>query len=417
MALVQSKLHHCRESEQRERRARQPGDDDDRGHSRQWLYWQRHARRVGLAHGSHRDLQPKSHEHDLYSDPGGQLHCYRWRRNGHRQRDIGNLDRLNLRELSPSLGAATVSLSPTSLSYGNQVIKTTSAAKVVTLTNTSTATLNISSITASTGFAISANTCGSTLAAAKKCTVSVTFTPTALGKVTGTLTVADNASNSPQTVALSGTGVNPATVSPTALSFGGQAIATSSAAKVVTLTNNLSTALTITSITLTGTDPGDYSQTNTCGSSVAAKGKCTISVTFKPTATGARPATLNVSDSASNSPQTVSLTGTGQVQTVISPTSLTFASQTVGTTSVAKVVTLTNNLATALSITSVTFTGTDAADYAQTNTCGSSVAAKAKCTISVTFTPKATGARTATMDVKDSANNSPQTVSITGTGK
>ncbi len=314
-------------------------------------------------------------------------------------------------------GSATVSLMPISLSFGNQVIKTTSAAKIVTVTNTSTATLNISSITATASFAISAKTCASTLAAAAKCTVSLTFTPTALGKVTGTLTFTDNAANSPQTVALSGTGVNPAAVSPASLGFGGQAIATTSAAKVVTLTNNLATALTITSITLIGADPGDYAQTNTCGASVAAKGKCTISVTFKPTATGARAATLNISDSAANSPQTVSLTGTGQIQVVVAPASLTFVSQTVGTTSAAKVVSLTNNLSTALAITSITFTGTDPADYAQTDTCGSTVAAKTKCTISVTFTPKATGARTATLTVKDAANNSPQTVTITGTGK
>jgi hypothetical protein len=101
---------------------------------------------------------------------------------------------------------------------------------------------------------------------------------------------------------------------------------------------------------------------------------------------------------------------------VWSPTSLSFAAQAVGTTSAAKSVTLTNNLSTALSI-SVAFTGADPGDFAQTDPCGGSMAAKSKCVISVTFTPQATGSRTAAMNVNDSANNSPQTVSLAGTGK
>ena len=79
----------------------------------------------------------------------------------------------------------------------------------------------------------------------------------------------------------------------------------------MTLTNNLTTALAISSITFTGADPGDYAQTNTCGASLAAKSHCTISVTFTPTTTGTRTATLNVIDSANNTPQTVTLKGTG----------------------------------------------------------------------------------------------------------
>ena len=87
-----------------------------------------------------------------------------------------------------------------------------------------------------------------------------------------------------------------------------------------------------------------------------------------------------------------------------------------GTTSPPKNVMLTNNLSTALPI-GITFTGADPGDFAQTNTCSGSVAAKSICTISVTFTPTATGTRTATLTVTDSANNSPQTVALTGTGK
>lgn len=101
----------------------------------------------------------------------------------------------------------------------------------------------------------------------------------------------------------------------------------------------------------------------------------------------------------------------------MAPTSLTFAAQKVGTTSAAKTVTLTNNLSTVLTISSISITGSNSGDFAETNTCGSSVAAKSKCTFGVTFTPTALGTRVATLSVTDSANNSPQTVALTGTGK
>jgi hypothetical protein len=96
------------------------------------------------------------------------------------------------------------------------------------------------------------------------------------------------------------------------LTFAKQSVGTTSAAKNVTLRNNLLSALTVSSITFTGADPGDFAETDTCDGSVAAQSSCTISVTFKPAATGTRTATLNVNDSANNSPQQVSLTGTGK---------------------------------------------------------------------------------------------------------
>jgi len=210
---------------------------------------------------------------------------------------------------------AWASVSPTSLSFGNQAIDTTSAVKTVTLTSAGTANLILSSI-AITGtnagdFAKTSN-CPATLAPGKKCTVNVTFTPSQLGSRSASLTFTDNAAGSPQTVPLTGKGVAQATVSPTALTFALQPVGTTSAAKIVTLRNNLGTALTIHSIAFIGANPGDFAETNTCDGSVPAKGTCTISVTFKPMATGARAATLTVADSANNSPQKVSVKGTGE---------------------------------------------------------------------------------------------------------
>jgi Abnormal spindle-like microcephaly-assoc'd, ASPM-SPD-2-Hydin len=309
-------------------------------------------------------------------------------------------------------------ISTTQLSFGNQALDETSAARTVTLKNSSngTAALTISGVTVSGSFAISANTCaGASLVGGKSCKVSVTFTPTVLGEQTGTLSFSDNAANSPHMVSLSGIGVEPMTLTPASANYAPQAVGTTSAAKTSTLTNNLPTALSFMT-SFTGADPGDYLATNNCGGSVPAKGKCTISVTFTPQATGIRTATMNVNDTANNSPQTASLSGTGVAQVAWSPASLSFATQAVGTTSAAKTVTLTNNLPTALSFTT-SFTGADPGDYSATNNCGGSVPAKSKCTISVTFTPQATGTRTATMNMNDSANTSPQTVSLTGTGK
>ena len=121
--------------------------------------------------------------------------------------------------------------------------------------------------------------------------------------------MSDSANNSPQTVALSGTGVLPATLTPATATYAAQAVGTTSAAKTFTLTNNQTVALTSIAISTTG----DFAvSATTCTTSLAAKGKCTISVTFTPTATGTRTGQLSVSDSASNSPQTSNLTGTGK---------------------------------------------------------------------------------------------------------
>ncbi|HMD17376.1 MAG TPA: choice-of-anchor D domain-containing protein [Terriglobales bacterium] len=216
---------------------------------------------------------------------------------------------------------------------------------------------------------------------------------------------------------LTPTTVASASLSPTSLSFGNEAIDTTSAAKKVTLTSSGTANLTISNIAITGTNAGDFAQTNNCPASLAPGKKCTISVTFAPSQIGSRSASLTLTDNAADSPQNVPLTGKGLVQAGVSPSSLTFALQTVGTTSAAKKVTLHNNLTTKLTINSIAFTGANPGDFAETDSCDGSVPAKGTCTISVTFTPAATGTRTATLTLSDSANNSPQTVSVKGTGK
>jgi hypothetical protein len=232
------------------------------------------------------------------------------------------------------------------------------------------------------------------------------------------VSITDNASGSPQTVSLSGTGTAPVDgLSPTSLAFGNQSVGTTSTAHTVTLSNTGNATLSITSLALTGTNASDFAQTNTCGSSVAASANCTITVTFTPAASGSRTASVSITDNASGSPQTVSLSGTGTAALAsLSPTSLAFGSQPAGTTSTAQTVTLSNTGNAALSITSLALTGTNASDFAQSNTCGSSLAAGANCTIAVMFTPSVAGTRAASLRIADNSSGSPQTVPLSGAG-
>jgi hypothetical protein len=165
-----------------------------------------------------------------------------------------------------------------------------------------------SSITTSANFT-ETNTCGSTLAAGKNCTISVTFTPTQVGALTGTLSVNDNGTNSPQTVSLSGTGKAQAALTPATATYAATVVGKSSAAKTFTLKNNQNTILHDLSISTTG--PFSVS-TTTCGSELTSNASCTIGVVFTPTGVGTETGTLQVSDDAVGSPQTSTLKGTGK---------------------------------------------------------------------------------------------------------
>jgi F5/8 type C domain/Pectate lyase superfamily protein/Abnormal spindle-like microcephaly-assoc'd, ASPM-SPD-2-Hydin len=463
---------------------------------------------------------------------------------------------------SATNSSGSLTVSPSSLSFGDVNSGSTSSAQAVTVNNPGSSAQTISSVAVS-GQYTQTNNCGSSLAAGASCTVNVTFAPTSGGTQSGTLTI-DNSSPTPSlTVGLSGVGVtsttnlalnqpitasssesgypatnandgntstywessdgagypqtltvnlgsdvsigsivldlppatdwttrtetlsvlgstngssystlvasagytfNPSTgntvtislpsgtsaqyvqlsftantgwtaaqisefeifsgggssgggsaslaASPTSLTFGSTTVGSTSAAQTVTVTNSGSAAAAISSVATTG----PFSQTNTCGSSLAAGANCTVSVEYGATASGSQTGTLTVTSSASNSPLSVSLTGTGAAPATpslsASPAELTFGSTAVGSTSAAQTVTVTNSGGAAASISSVASTG----PFAQTSTCGSSLAAGANCTVSVTFTPTASGSQTGTVTVTSNASNSPLTVSLAGTG-
>jgi hypothetical protein len=203
------------------------------------------------------------------------------------------------------------------------------------------------------------------------------------------------------------------TLSPGSLTFSAQAVGVASAPQNITLLNSQSVTLNIAGITFTGANTGDFSQSNNCGGSLGPSATCVISVTFTPGALGMRTAMLNVSDDGPNSPQTASLTGTGLTPVTLSVSSLSFGNVLIGSKA-AKQVTLTNNQNVPLTNISVSITGSAA--YSQVNTCGSSIPATSQCTITVTFAPTTAGTQTGTVNITDSASNSPQTVSLTGSG-
>lgn len=202
-------------------------------------------------------------------------------------------------------------------------------------------------------------------------------------------------------------------LSPTSLTFGNQTVGVPSTSQSVTLENTGNIALNISSITITGTNPLSFSQTNTCGSSLAASTSCAINVTFKPTYTGGRNAAVTITDNASNSPQSLSLTGAGVLPAVtLSPTSLTFPAQLVSTTSTVKTVKLTNSGRGVLKITNIAVTG----QFGQSNNCGSTVNPAGSCTLAVTFNPTAAGSVTGSISITNNARFSPENVTLNGTG-
>ena len=246
----------------------------------------------------------------------------------------------------------TLTVSPLTLTFGPQLVGTPTAAQMVTLMNnnitavafTSVAVSGGSPAAANTDFAPTANTCGSSIAAGASCTISVVFTPSVAAVETANLVITDADSTSPQTVTLTGTGTSSAggtfTVAPTSLAFGSQPIGTPTAAKMVTLTNSTSAAIAFTSAAISGGVPAaantDFTSTNTCGTSIAANSSCTVSVIFKPSVAAAETANLVLTDAASTSPQTVTLSGTGtstagSFTLSASPTTLTVAQGASGT--------------------------------------------------------------------------------------
>ena len=365
------------------------------------------------------------------------------------------LGSLNSPTITPPTGP-TLTTNPSSIAFGNQTVGTSSSAHAVTVTNTGSTAATISSIAASTNFA-QTNTCGASIAAGASCTVNVTFTPSTASSVSGTVTITSNATNNPTTITLTGTG----TTSTTNLALGATMTASSSApgypatnandgnsstyweslngsAYPQTLTAKLSSAQSLGSVTLQLPPPSTWA-TRTETLSVLGSTNGTSYTTLIPsTGYTFNPATGNsVSFTlpAGTNEQYLQLSFTGNTgwsaaqvsefeifggsgggggssTLTATPTSLAFGNQTVNTTSAAQTVTVKNTGTIAAAVSAISV----AAPFAQTNTCGTSIAAGATCTVSVTFKPTANGAASANLTIASNATNPTLSVASTGTG-
>jgi uncharacterized repeat protein (TIGR01451 family) len=319
------------------------------------------------------------------------------------------------------------SVTPSSFDFGHQPVGQTSAAQVFTVQNTGNADLHMSSASTSGDFAISSDTCsGSTVAPNGMCTISVTFTPTQTGSRPGALTISDDAADSPQTVTLGGTGTRPAlSLSASSLAFGGQAVGTTSVAQTVTVTNTGTADLHVSGVSTSGTNAGDFSASPSGCGTVAPAGTCTVSVTFTPSAPGGRSATLNIVSDAPSSPDQVSLSGTGlDSRLSLSPNPMNFGNVLLGQSSTLTL-TFSNSGNDPTHLTGPpTSGGPNSGDFVpdfSTFTCpsdsaGPYIPAHGACSVNVTFTPGAAGARAATLTFPNDSSDGPQQLTLSGNG-
>ncbi|MGH9732337.1 MAG: choice-of-anchor D domain-containing protein, partial [Candidatus Acidiferrales bacterium] len=252
-----------------------------------------------------------------------------------------------------------VTLSQTSLSFGNVAQGTTTAPSASILTNTGNATLSITNATISgvnpADFAFGgSNTCiaGAAVLPGASCTIAVDFAPNEpnppqnlAAQAVISFAQSSNQSAGTAAIALSGTEATAAApavgLATTTLNFGTVNVGGSTSQPPVQLKNTGSAALSIAGIGITGPNAGDFSETSTCplasSGTLSAGASCTISVTFQPTVAGPRTASVLISDNANPSQQTIALSGTGAMASVsLTPANLTFPTQNEGPPSAAQ---------------------------------------------------------------------------------
>ncbi len=299
-------------------------------------------------------------------------------------------------------------VTPTSVSFAAQQVNTISASQQVTVSNTGSNSIALTSESVSGPFAIQTNTCSTSLPSNTGCTLAIVFQPTQSGAASGVLTVVT--AQGTETISLSGTGESAATdtLAPASLIFSSTLENTASAPQTVTLTNTGGTALTGIQIQTTG----DFAVLSNCGSSLGAQSACSLTVRYTPHTAGAETGSITVTDSLRI--QTVSLAGTGigAPTDTLSAMSLIFPATAVSQNATPQTVTLTNSGESALNQVSIQATG---AGFGETNTCGSTLAAHATCVITGTFQALSQGTVTGQIDVADATRT--QIISLSGSGE
>jgi hypothetical protein len=319
---------------------------------------------------------------------------------------------------------------PASEDFGSVTLGQSSNSKLVTLTNTGGQALGLTSIKvagANPADFVATPNCSlpTVLSSNATCAVSVVFSPTAAGMRQASLAAADNAPGSPQSIPLSGTGASPlpaVTLAPGSLTFASTTQGSTSPAQTITVTSAGTATLHISSVLAGGANPADFQVVSACSGAYPVASTCNITVTFSPLGAGQRTANLTINDDAPNSPQSVQVTGTGSAPppgtplVKLTPGSVSFGAVTQGAAVAAQIITLTSSGTGPLHIASVTLGGTNSSDFSVTNNCTApAYAVGATCTIGVSLSSVATGARAAFITINNDAPNSPQAVGLSAT--
>jgi HYDIN/CFA65/VesB family protein/ASPM-SPD-2-Hydin domain-containing protein/centrosomal CEP192-like protein len=306
-----------------------------------------------------------------------------------------------------------LSANPTSLSFGTMATGT-SADKQVVLTNTGTAAVSISSVSAAgTGLTISGVTTPATLNPSETATLTVKFAPTAAGAVSGSIKIVSDAGNSALTIPVTGTGAQAGlTISPASFNFG-SVVDGQTKSQTITITNTGTADLTVAQLNVSGTA---YSVSGlVTPATVAAGGNVKFSVLFAPTTAATLSGTVSIASNAPNSPNVLSLSGTGTAASVTlssNPTSLSFTNVNAGSSS-SKNVTVTNSGNTSLTVSQITVNAKDFAVSGMTTP--TTLAAGQNATMSVAFKPSASENITGNITIMTSQGAS-DVIPVSGSG-
>ncbi len=308
-------------------------------------------------------------------------------------------------------GSADINIEKLYIDFGERALDSETT-ETITLTSAGTVNLTITSIVASGTTFSQTNDCPATLAPDETCTVTAAFEPTTSGAYDGTITLTDNATDSPQTIRLSGKGVSPnATLSPSLINFGNQTIEKPSMTKEVILLNSGTSTLTIDDIS---TSESMFTQTNSCGGTLEAKEDCMIRVVYLPTETGAATATLNVTSDDPSSPAKVFLFGNGITgpDVDINPPIHDFGDTRVGETSEQQNFTIKNTGEGDLTLSSITVNS----DFEQSNECPETLVEEQTCDVETAFVPAVAGNFFGILSIVDNAEGSPHKANLMGYG-
>ena len=327
---------------------------------------------------------------------------------------------------------SAVSVTPSPGALPDTVVGSTSAPQTFTITDGGGGTLNISQVAISgadaSEFVLSNNGCdGAAVAPTQTCTLDIAFSPTSAGAQSdANLVITSDAPSSPDDIALSGTGTEPAvSISPASGGFPATVVGATSAVEAFTITNGGSGMLNISQVALVGSDSGQFDLTDhgCTGASLASGGAgCTVDIAFAPTSSGLHSdANLVVTSNDPAGLDDFALSGTGTLPAAsvsVSPASGAFAATGVGSTGAPKTFTVTNTGTATLHIQGATLAGADPGQFTSTDHgCGgAAIAPGAACSVAVTFTPTSPGAQSASLQIQSDASSGLATVALTGTG-